>query len=335
MNSPDAFGSDSDAVRFAGRSALLQEKTAHVALREPMTTTLHAVTIGVGHLRRQVAFYGSNLGLRVAAKGRVPAAVSRQVWGLDDDLDVVTLARQDLPDALQVRLMRTSDLAARPDFDLTVPGPVGLAFGARDLRRIYYRLSGAGVEFHAGPGEDDADTDLPVYGRAYDGEYVVLQTLDEGSVSPYFGVTEPLEVVLVVRDMEACALFLVGCLEQEPQDQGRVDDEGLCRTMGLPPGAAFHWRTFAAASRSAPRLRLISFGDDQNQQPVSPPSRGLSALRFHVSDLDRALAGAQRAGAKVMVSKTDVAHPAVGTGLTAGLATPLGVRIELWRPRTG
>jgi len=107
-----------------------------------MTTTLHAVTIGVGHLRRQVAFYGSNLGLRVAAKGRVPAAVSRQAWGLDDDLDVVTLARQDLPQALQVRLMRTSDLAARPDFDLTVPGPVGLAFGARDVRRL---LGDAGI----------------------------------------------------------------------------------------------------------------------------------------------------------------------------------------------
>jgi predicted enzyme related to lactoylglutathione lyase len=231
--------------------------------------------------------------------------------------------------------MRTSDLAARPDFDLTVPGPVGLAFGARDVRRIYYRLSGAGVEFHASPGEDDADADLAVYGRAYDGEYIVLQTQHEGTVSPYFGVTEPLEVVLVVRDMEASANFLVDCLEQELLEQGLVDDEGVRRTMGLSPGTAFHWRTFAAAPRSAPRLRLICFGDGQSQQVVNPPSRGLSALRFHVGDLDRSLARAQRAGAQVTVSKTDVAHPAVGTGLMAGLSTPLGVRLELWRPRPG
>lgn len=309
-----------------------------------MTTTLRAVTIGVGHLRRQVAFYGSNLGLRVAAKGRVPAATSRQVWGLDDDLDVVTVARQDLPDALQVRLMRTSDLAARPDFDLSVPGPVGLVLGAKDVRRIYYRLSGAGVEFHSAPGEPgqddgDGDSSLPAFGRAYDGEYVVLQGRpdadgrEEGTVSPYFGVTEPLEVMLVVRDMEACALFLVDCLEQEPLDQGRVDDEDMRRAMGLLPDMSFHWRTFAAGPGGMPRLRLVCFGDGQLQESVSPPSRGIASLRFDVEDLDRILVRAERAGAQVVVPRSDVAHPALGSGLSAGLATPLGVRIELWRPR--
>ena len=311
-----------------------------------MTTSLRAVTIGVGHLRRQVAFYGSNLGLRVAAKGRVPAATSLQVWGVDDDLDVVTLARQDLPDALQVRLMRTSDLAARPDFDLTVPGPVGLVLGAKDVRRVYYRLSGAGVEFHCPPEErgeaaDPASKDVlaspPAFGRAYDGEYVVLQSrssdVGEGSISPYFGVTEPLEIVLAVRDMEFCALFLVDCLEQEPLDQGRVDDEETRRAMGLPPETAFHWRTFAARHGDLPRLRLVSFGDDQTQEVVSPPSRGISALRFDVEDLDRVLARAERAGAQVVVPKSDIFHPALGAGWAAGLSTPLGVRIELWRPR--
>lgn len=313
-----------------------------------MATTLRAVTIGVGHLRRQVAFYGSNLGLRVLAKGRVPSAVSRQVWGVDDDLDVVTVARQDLPDALQVRLMRTSDLAARPDFDLTVPGPVGLALGAKDVRRIYYRLSGAGVEFHSAPGEPDKSAaesrPTPAFGRAYDGEYVILRSFDgdgdgdrdspgAGTVSPYFGVTEPLEILLVVRDMEACALFLVDCLEQDPLDQGRVDDEDVRRSMGLPPETAFHWRTFGAASGRLPRLRLVSFGDDQMQETVAPPSRGISSLRFDVDDLDRVLGRAERAGARVVVPKTDVAHPALGAGWAAGLSTPLGVRIELWRPR--
>lgn len=317
-----------------------------------MATTLRAVTIGVGHLRRQVAFYGSNLGLRVLAKGRVPAAVSRQVWGVDDDLDVVTVARQDLPDALQVRLMRTSDLAARPDFDLTVPGPVGLALGAKDVRRIYYRLSGAGVEFHSAPEEpgdageaDDAGAEAraaaafgrAAFGRAYDGEYVILRSFGgegTGTVSPYFGVTEPQEILLVVRDMEACALFLVDSLGQEPLDQGRMDDEDVRRSMGLPPETTFHWRTFAASARSLPRLRLVAFGDDQMQESVAPPSRGISSLRFDVDDLDRVLARVERAGAQVVVPKTDVAHPALGAGWAAGLSTPLGVRIELWRPRS-
>lgn len=308
-----------------------------------MATTLRAVTIGVGHLRRQVAFYGSNLGLRVVAKGRVPSAVSRQVWGVDDDLDVVTLARQDLPDALQVRLMRTSDLAARPDFDLTVPGPVGLGLGAKDVRRIYYRLSGAGVEFHSAPAEPGdkgpESRSTPAYGRAYDGEYVILQSFagDEeaaGTVSPYFGVTEPQEVLVVVRDMEACALFLVDGLGQEPLDQGRVDDEDVRRAMGLPPESAFHWRTFASTAGGLPRLRLVSFGDDQIYESVAPPSRGISSLRFDVDDLDTTLARVERAGGQVAIPKSAVAQAALGAGWTAGLSTPLGVRLELWRPRS-
>lgn len=320
-----------------------------------MATSLRTVTIGVGHLRRQVTFYGSNLGLRVAAKGRVPAAQSRQIWGVDDDLDVVTVARQDLPDALRVRLMRTSDLPARPDFDLTVPGPVGLVLGTKDLRRLYYRLSGAGVEFHLAPGEGSPDhgateeaeasepggdaEGLPTFGRAYDGEYVVLRergatTAGDGTVSPYFGVTEPLEVLLVVRDMEAAALFLVDGLAQEPLDQGRVDEDDARRAMGLPPGAAFHWRTFAAAPDRLPRLRLICFGDGQSQESVAPPSRGLSALAFDVDDLDRVVGRAERSGGRVVVPVCDVSNPALGAGRSVGLSTPLGVRVELWRPRS-
>lgn len=306
-----------------------------------MSTTLGAVTLGVGHLRRQVAFYGSNLGLRVVNKGRVPAEVCRQIWEVDEELDVVTVARQDLPDSLQVRLVRTSDLAARPDFDLSVPGPVGLTYATKDIRRLYYRLSGAGVEFHAGPADEsdaeEGDRHDRIFGRAYDGEYIILEssagTTASGTMSPYFGVTEPLEVVLVVSDMEASALFLVEGLGQDPLDQGRIDDESWRRAMGLPPGASFLWRTFGSA-RGGARLRLLCFADGQNQEPVKPPARGLSSLRFDTEDFDRALGRLRRAGAGVATPRSSVSHAAVGGGWVASLTSPLGICIELWQPRS-
>lgn len=317
----------------------------------PRVVTLRSVTLGVGHLRRQVSFYGSHFGLRVREKGHASAEVCRKLWGVDEDHDVVTVGRNDVEDGLALRLVRTSDLAARPDFDLTVPGPVGLLYGTRDVRRLYYRLSGAGVEFHSepvgvelgGPGggpdpdpesERGGDGSRRAWGRAYDGEYVILSESEAGgTVSPYFGVTEPRDVLVVVSDPAAAGAFLADGLGQRMTGEGEASGAGWSEVMGLDAGVSFRWRHFAApASGSSPvaGVTLLHFGDGQSATRTAPPDRGLSSLRFDVPGLDAALERAESAGGRRVTEPAAIDHPALGTGRSVALDSPLGMLVELW-----
>lgn len=309
------------------------------------TTGIRDLTLGVGHLRRQVGFYTSNFGLRVVAKGRVPARLARDLWGHDDDLDVVTLGRPDLADAARLRLVRTSDLPARPDFDPTTPGPLGVVFTTPDIRRLYYRLSGAGVEFHAPPAEvapygepGPGHPRFTAYGRAYDGEYLVLAEGAEGAeadgtVSPYFGVSEPRELCLVVTDLDAGVAFAERVFGFELLIRDRRGGPAREESLGLAPGTRFELAMLRHPTVAGARLTLYSFGAGGPAQSVArPPDRGLSALRVDCDDLDQRIAEAEAAGGRRLGGPTSFEEPALGHGWVATIEAPFGLLVELWHP---
>ncbi|MEM1179428.1 MAG: hypothetical protein AAGM22_13845 [Acidobacteriota bacterium] len=313
-----------------------------------MASRLRDIVIGAGHLRQQVAFYSANLGLRAVAKGRIPPALCSKLWGLDDSLDTVLMGRVDVPDAARLRLLRTSGLAARPDFDVTPPGPLGLVVDAVDPRRTYYRFSGAGVEFHAaptgtGPDADAADriggdaegesTERRVaYGRAYDGEYLVVEgPALRGTPSPYFGVTEPHGCQIVVRDLAGASTFFDHVLEQRTIGAERRGGHAWETAMGLRPGVTVTAQHLEADGGGF-RTTLLAYSPSVGPaMDVQPPARGFCALRFDVNALEARLDLAQSLGARLVSGPTWVEHPALGTGWAASLMPGFGLLIELWQ----
>lgn len=302
---------------------------------------LKDITIGVGHLRQQVDFYSINLGLRILARGQVPADIGRRLWQLDDDVNVVQLGRHDLPNSPRLRLLPTFDLPARPDFDVTRCGPLGILFGTQDILRTYYRLSGAGVEFHSpptavgprGPKGRRHGRSL-AFGRAYDGEYIVLAQpthgpLRDGTCSPYFGVTEPLELMVVVGDIRAGSSFLQEVLGFEPMLRARRAGSAREQAMGLQAGTSFEIETLRDAERGS-RISLICFGDGTPTFEARPPQRGICALRFECGDLEACIVACQEQGLGPS-SPIVIDHPVLGEGRATTLMTPFGLWVELWQ----
>ncbi|MEM9556225.1 MAG: VOC family protein [Acidobacteriota bacterium] len=304
-------------------------------------SAIREITLGVGHLRRQVSFYGSAFGLRVTAKGRVPAAVAEALWRHDDLVDAVVMARLDLPHGTRLRLLRTSGLPARPDFDVSVPGPLGVVWGAGSSRRTYYRLSGAGVEFHAAPATDAEgdDTDTTLYGRTVDGEYAVIAPRSgpdhdprrRGTPSRHFGVTEPIAVSLVTVDPAADASFLERVFGWTRLDAARRDDPAALRAMGLGPELAHEVEWFGVSGDSGALLELVHFGRS-GATTVQPPARGIAALRVDCEALDAVLEAARDAGAQLVGDPFEVDDVALGRGRVATLQPSFGLMIELWEP---
>lgn len=303
---------------------------------------LKEVVIGVGHLRRQVDFYTQSLGLRIQARGRVSAATSAALWSVNEEVSMVRLRRNDLPSSLALRLVPAFDLPARPDFRIDAPGPLGFLFGTDDITRIFYRLSGAGVEFYGspvavgprGPGRRRHTRRL-AFGRAYDGEYIGLAQpqhgpLLDGTVSPYFGVSEPLEISFVVCDLESAAHFLHEGLGFENLLRTRRGGRAREQAMGLDPGTAFTLQTLKDPLTDL-RVSLLCFGSDGFQADIRPPSRGINALRFHCLDIHRSLERCLKAGGRESGSPTLLDDPADGRGLGVSLMSPLGTQIELWQ----
>ena len=302
-----------------------------------MASGIKDIVIGVGHLRQQVAFYSANLGLRVLSKGRLPQQLCRELWGVDETLDTVVMGRTDVPSGVRLRLVRTSDIAARPDFDVTPPGPLGLVFAAEDVTRAYYRLSGDGVEFHSSPVtiEEGEVARRAAYGRAYDGEYLVLeQPAGDGTLSPYFGVTEPRQCQLVVRDLAAASTFFDHVLEQRAIGAEQRKGEAWRQAMGLRTGTRATVEQLASNVDEGAHTTLISYSPSVGpDNEVGPPSRGICALRYDCNALDARLELAQTLGARVISPPRNVESPVLGDGWVATLMPPFGVLIELWEPR--
>lgn len=303
---------------------------------------LKDVLIGVGHLRRQVDFYTSTLGLRIQARGRLPAATCHALWSIEEEVNMVQLRRNDLPSSLGIRLVPAFDLPARPDFNIDSPGPLGFLFGTEDITRAYYRLSGAGVEFYdspvavgpRGPKRRRHSRHL-AFGRAYDGEHIALAQpfagpLKDGTVSPYFGLSEPLEISFVVCDLEPSSRFLQDGLGFESLLCARRSGEARERAMGLLPGTSFTLQTLKDPQTNL-RIALLCFGSHRAQTEVRPPSRGISALRFHCEDLPSTLERCLGSGGRDAGTPTLLDDPADGRGLGVSLMSPLGAQIELWQ----
>ena len=304
---------------------------------------LKEITIGVGHLRRQVDFYANNLGLRIRTRGMIPAETCQRLWHINEHLNVVVLGRQDLPTSPRLRLIPTFDLPARPDFDVSRNGPLGILFATEDILRAYYRLSGDGVEFHSEPirvgprgPRGRRHGRLVAFGRAYDGEYVILAQpthgpLKDGTVSPYFGVTEPLEAQFVVSDLDTCSQFLQEGLGFSSLLRSKRDGSSREKAMGLPAGSAFELETFRDAAGQS-RISLLRFRPEPFQQPeVRPPSRGICALSFDCPDIEQTTADCLAAGGRITTAPAMIAHPALGEGRVATLMAPFGVLVELWQ----
>ena len=307
---------------------------------------LKDVIIGVGHLRRQVDFYTTMLGLRIQARGQMPPASCRSLWNIDEPVNMVLLRRNDLPSSLSLRLIPAFDLPARPDFEIRTPGPLGLMFGTEDIVRTYYRLSGSGVEFHhqpveVGPGGPRRRRYARhlTFGRAYDGEYITLAqpaigSLKDGTVSPYFGVTEPLELSFVVSDLEPSSRFLKDALGFESLICARRSGESRELAMGLAPGTSFTLETLRDRL-SGLRLSLLCFGSHRIQSEIRPPARGINSLRFHCQDLHATLERCVKLGATDAGVPTALEDPVDGKGLGVALMTPLGAQMELWQTLEG
>lgn len=303
---------------------------------------LKEVVIGVGHLRRQVDFYTQTLGLRIQARGRIAAATSAALWAVDEEIAMVRLRRNDLPSSLALRLVPAFDLPARPDFKIETPGPLGFLFGTEDITRVFYRLSGAGVEFYGSPVEVGPrgphrrrQTRHLAFGRAYDGEYIALAQplqgpLLDGSVSPYFGVSEPLEISFVVCDPDAASRFLEEGLGFETVLSARRSGTAREQAMGLAPGTAFTLQTLKDPL-SELRVSLLCFGTHGVQTEIRPPARGISALRFHCLDVQQSFERCLRAGGRANGRPLLLDDPADGHGLGVSLMSPLGTQIELWQ----
>lgn len=289
-------------------------------------------------------FYTTHLGMQVSRRGRLDQATCRALWRLDEEVNAVVLARGDQPKSLRVRMIPVFDLPDRPDFDIRQCGPLGLLFGTADIARLHGRLSQAGVEFHnspvvVGPGgfKGRRFGRSMSFGRAYDGEYLILAQptqgpLVDGTVSPYFGVTEPLEISFVVPELEPASRFLRRALGFHSMRVTRRAGEARERAMGLPAGTSFNLEILQAQGGSC-RVALIHFEPTRPARPLRPPHRGLNSLRFECRHLDAALKACALQGASPLADATEVRDVDGRAALAAALAVDsLGILVELWQP---
>lgn len=308
-------------------------------------SALREVAVGVADLDRRTAFYRDTFGLSVVREGAIAADVAHALYGLDRPIPSRTLARTDVPDSVRIRLLSWPGEEGRPSRDLRWPGPVGIGFTTASIQPVFERVAQAGVQFISPPvkltpgsGPDDPFR-YEVFGRAEDGEYLVLiergnTPIPYGAISPDFGVSEPLHTSHAVLDLVACHRFLREVLRHEVLVHEHCEGPLFERLMGLPPGQRFDFDMLWDPTFPTGRIVLMQF-DGVAAEParVQPPARGICSLRYDTSDLTELLPRIAAAGGQLLRGPVTVNDPALGSGQVVTVIPPIGVLFEIWEPR--
>jgi catechol 2,3-dioxygenase-like lactoylglutathione lyase family enzyme len=309
-----------------------------------MGSNLREIAIGVSDLEARSRFYRDHLGLREVARGWVSAASAEALWGCREAVETVVLARPELETATRIRLLAAEGEPARPQSDLSAPGPLGIGFTTREVREAHRRLAAAGVDFLSAPVELTPPQTGPagprrfeVFGRAADGEFLVLiERLNPpspyGNLSEVSGLSEPLHASHVVEDLAASSRFMSEVLGHETLFRETLDGERFERLMGLAHGARLSFEMLHHPAFPTGRIIFIELEGSVSGtiSLVAPPARGMCAHRYDSSDLDSVLARVEEAGGTLRSAVVEIDEPVLGRGRVATVAPPHGTLLELW-----
>ena len=312
------------------------------------TSALREIVLGVADLAARTRFYEEIVGLTVVARGMLEPVIGGALWGLSEAVEVVTLARPDVPGSPRIRLVEADGPPARADANLLHPGPVGLGFTTRGVQAVWNRFAAAGVRFLSPPlsftpeaSQESGPVRYEAFGQAADSEYVVLiERLNVptpyGVISDEHAISEPLHCSHSVSDLEACSRFMQDVLGHERIFREECEGELFERLMGLPAGTRLSFEMLHHPAFPTGRSIFIEFEDQKGTTPaIEPPRRGVSALRYDCDDLDGLIPRIEAAGGAVVRGPVGVRSKLLGQGRVAAVRPPFGVLLEIWEPEEG
>lgn len=304
------------------------------------------VVVGVWDLGARRRFYEDALGLRGVGRGTIEAPVASALWGRNDAVETVTLARPDVPASPRLRLVRSAGPLSRPGRDLRDPGPLGIGFTTRGVARVHERLAAAGVDFVSAPlclTPENVAVAGPVryeaFGRAHDGELVVLiERLNAptpyGTIDEALDASEPLHTSHVVPDLPAASRFMTEVLGQQTLLRDRCQGDVFDRLLGVPPGTAFSFEMMHHPGSPTGRIVLMAFeGTPRSAPTVDPLGRGLTTLRHHCDDLEAVRRRVAPAGGEVVRGPAAIDSP-IGRGNVMLVRSPFSTLCEIWEARS-
>ena len=100
------------------------------------TSALRELVLGVADLTARTRFYEEVAGLAVVARGRLDQDLGGALWGLSKAVEIVTLARPDVPGAPRIRLVQLDGPPARSDASLLPPPLTSLTSFGRSRRSL-------------------------------------------------------------------------------------------------------------------------------------------------------------------------------------------------------
>ena len=311
--------------------------------------------MGVEDLDRSVRVYGEGLGLEVLSGGLIEPEVTAGLWGFSEPIEIAVMGRESQPEAPRLRLMRLGGSTQRPSRDTSTPGPLGVGFTTQGIEDVYQRTERFGVEYLSAPIELTPEPEGPtgprrfeVFGQSLDGEFVVLierQNVDTpyGTISETSQTSEPLHTSHVVPDLAAASRFMCVALDHEVIFKEECDGPDFEQLMAVAPDTRFRFEMLRHPDHSIGRIIFIQYDEvDSVTHPTGtratkvglaqPPGRGINALRYDCTNLDSAVARAERVGGALLRPVVNVEATSLGAGRVAPLASPAGILIELWEP---
>jgi catechol 2,3-dioxygenase-like lactoylglutathione lyase family enzyme len=307
-------------------------------------TALREIGIGVADLERRSRWYCGTFGLSEFRRGTLAAELAQALYGLTEPVPFAVLGRPDIRRGVRLRLLQLNGGEGRPERDLRLPGPVGIGFTTTAISEAYQRLLEEGVQFLSPPvkltpGAQPTDPfRFEVFGRAEDGEYLVLiergnAPTPYGTIASETGLSEPLHTSHSVPDLAEGLRFLEEALGQVVLFHEHCAGPLFEQLMGLPAGQEFDFDMLGTPGFATGRIVLMDFaGLDGEPATVQPPQRGICTLRYDTSDLAALLPRLEPAGGRLLRGPLRVNDPVFGRGQVVTVMPPLGTLIELWEP---
>lgn len=316
--------------------------------RTALIEGITAAVIGVSDFAPHLAFFGTQLGYEVAARGTVPARTAEALWGSGlGEIEAIALSAAGA-DTGRIHLVRVPDPsqpAARPhNLDL---GLIGIDMYARDIDAAHRDLSQAGYQWLCAP----STYDVPLGERtvqvtqgvcsAPDGVGVVfvqpaaVRDTAAWAVDPGRPFTELTSVVCHVPDPDAeIALWGPDGLGMSVWYDVAFTAPGFDAVADLPAGTRMRLAFLAGPRTTRIEVTSAEAAPRVDRREAQRPGRSLghSGWSVRTSDLDQALARSAAAGSKISGEPVDTEDPLHGRARAAAIRTPNGIAVDLWEP---
>lgn len=300
-----------------------------------------SVSVGVGDLDTALALWVDTFGFDLTVLRDGPDEDLARLWGLDAQ----AIARQALLNS------GTSGYGRLHLVEYAEPGPSvrdgaavfdllpkNLDIYVDDLPRRFDALKAAGHRFRSDTYSEVTAPDGTVFREihlaAHDDVNVVLLEIVGHAMNfngaGFAGIGPLIFISPIAADDKR---FLGEVVGFDALSDNLLDGPDVERMIGLPPGAGLDVSIWAKAGNDFGTLEIVDYQgvEGENRYPLARPgARGILHVTFASDDAPALLERARQAG--VAIEHVGDGETLVGAGALCRIATPAGLRMEIYAP---